>query len=70
MEQISNTKPLDVVQQESKEHRVEPESMYSNPKSFGNLLIADGAFISNLGWISILTMTISGLTMAGIGAGL
>ena len=71
MEQTSNTKSSNVAQkEESKEHRVELESMDSKPKRDKKLLIEDGAFFSNLGWISILSVTISGLTMAGIGAGL
>ena len=71
MGQISNTKPLDDAQQDlSKGHRVELCSMDSKSKRDAKSLIEDGALISNLGWISILSMTISGLSMIGIGAGL
>jgi hypothetical protein len=71
MEQISNTKSFNVTQkEESKELRVELESMDSSAKSDKKPLIEDGAIISNLGWISILSLTISGLAMAGVGAGL
>jgi len=71
MEQNSNTQSINVVQQEAlKGHRVEPDSTGSKPKSNKKPLIEDGAIISNLGWISILSLTISGLAMAGVGAGL
>lgn len=33
-------------------------------------VVDDGAFIGNLGWISILSVTIAGLTMGGFGLGL
>ena len=44
--------------------------MNTKIKSDERHLVEDGAFISNLGWISILSMTITGLAMTGIGAGL
>jgi hypothetical protein len=69
MEQNSITQSLNVVQQENlKEHRLELDSMGS--KSDKKPLIEDGAIISNLGWISILSLTISGLAMVGVGTGL
>jgi len=71
MEQNSITQSLNVVQQENlKEHRLELDSMGSKPKSDKKPLIEDGAIISNLGWICILSLTISGLAMAGVGSGL
>jgi hypothetical protein len=71
MEQNSNTQSINVVHQEKlKEHHVEPDSTGSKPKRNKKPLIEDGAIISNLGWISILTLTISGLAMAGVGAGI
>jgi hypothetical protein len=71
MEQNSITQSLNVVQQENlKEHRFELDSKGSKPNSNKRPLIEDGAIISNLGWISILSLTISGLAMAGVGAGL
>ena len=71
MEQTSNTKSYNVGQkEESRWHRVKLESTDSSTGNDKKKLIEDGAIISNLGWISILSLTISGLTMAGIGAGL
>ena len=71
MGQITNTKSPEVAQQESsKEHRFGLGNMESKPMHNGKSLIEDGALISNLGWISILSMTISGLSMIGMGAGL
>jgi hypothetical protein len=71
MEQTSNTKSFNVAQkEESKERRVELESKDPNARSDKKPLIEDGAIISNLGWISILSLTISGLSMIGVGAGL
>ena len=71
MEHTSNTKSFYVAQtDESKEHRVKLESKDSSAESGKMPLIEDGAIISNLGWISILSLTISGLSMAGVGAGL
>jgi hypothetical protein len=71
MEQTSNSKSFNVAQiEESKERRVELESKDHNARSDKKPLIEDGAIISNLGWISILSLTISGLSMVGVGAGL
>jgi hypothetical protein len=71
MEQTSNTKSYNVGQkEESRGYRVKLESTDSSTGNDKKKLIEDGAIISNLGWISILSLTISGLTMAGIGAGL
>ena len=71
MEQISHTKSFNDAQKDgSKERRVELESKDPSAKNDKMLMIGDGAFISNLGWISILSVTISGLSMVGVGAGL
>ena len=71
MEQISHTKSFnDAQKDQSKERRVELESKNPSAKNDKMLMIGDGAFISNLGWISILSVTISGLSMVGVGAGL
>ena len=71
MEQISDAKSLHVVQQEkSKELHAGLERMDSRIKSDKTLLVEDGSFISNLGWISILSMTIASITVGSIGASL
>jgi hypothetical protein len=71
MERISEAKSQKVVQQEKPDElNVEPERADTKIKSDERHLVEDGAFISNLGWISILSMTITGLAMTGIGAGL
>jgi hypothetical protein len=71
MEQNFDTKTLKVIQQEkSKELNAELERIDSKIKSDKKLLVEDGAFISNLGWISILSVTITSITMGSIGAGL
>ena len=71
MEQISHTKSFnDAQKDQSKKRRVELESKDPSAKNDKMLMIGDGAFISNLGWISILSVTISGLSMVGVGAGL
>jgi hypothetical protein len=71
MEQISDTKTLIVVQQEKlKELQAKLEKIDSKIKSDEKLLVEDGAFISNLGWISILSVTIASIAMGSIGAGL
>jgi hypothetical protein len=71
MEQISDTKTLIVVQQERlKELQAKLEKIDSKIKSDEKLLVEDGAFISNLGWISILSVTIASIAMGSIGAGL
>lgn len=71
MERNSDTLGLDVAQQEKlKELQAELETIDSKNKSDEKLLVEDGAFISNLGWISILSVTIAGITVGSIGAGL
>jgi hypothetical protein len=71
MEHNSNTQSINDVQHENlKKLHVELDSMGSMPKSDKKPLIEDGAIISNLGWISILSLTISGLAMAGVGVGI
>jgi hypothetical protein len=71
MEQISDTKTLIVVQQEKlKELQAKLEKIDSKIKSDEKLLVEDGAFISNPGWISILSVTIASIAMGSIGAGL
>jgi len=71
MEQISDTKTLIVVQQEKlKELQAKLEKIDSEIKSDKKLLVKDGAFISNLGWISILSVTIASIMMGSIGASL
>jgi len=71
MERISDAKKLKVVQQERlKELHAELKRIDSKFKSDEKLLVEDGAFISNLGWISILSVTIASVTMGSIGASL
>jgi hypothetical protein len=71
MERISDTKSLKAEQQKTlNELRSELEKIDSKIKSDEKLLVDDGALISNLGWISILSATITGLTMVSIGASL
>ena len=71
MERISDAKTLKVVQQERlKELHAELERIDSKFKSDEKLLVEDGVFISNLGWISILSVTIASITMGSIGASL
>ena len=71
MERISDTKSLNVVQHEKlKELHAELEKIDSHIKSDKKLVVDDGAIISNLGWISILSVTIASITMGSIGASL
>ena len=71
MEQILDTKTLIVVQQEKlKQLNAGLERIDSEIKSDKKLLVKDGAFISNLGWISILSVTIASIAMGSIGASL
>lgn len=71
MERISDAKTLKVVQQERlKELDAELERIDSKIKSDEKLLAEYGKFISNLGWISILSVTIASITMGSIGASL
>jgi hypothetical protein len=53
-----------------KELHAELERIDSKFKSDEKLLVEDGALISNLGWISILSVTIASITMGSIGASL
>jgi hypothetical protein len=71
MEQISDTKSPKVVQQESlQELLAKLERIDSRTRSDEKLSVDDGKIISNLGWISILSVTIAGLTMGSLGVGL
>jgi hypothetical protein len=71
MERISDAKSLKVVQQDKlKELHAELERIDSKIKGDEKLLVEDGAFISNLGWISILSVTIASITMGSMAASL
>jgi hypothetical protein len=81
MAQILDTETLRVLQQEKlkelqvqqknlKELQAELERINSKIKNHKKLLIEDCKIISNLGWISALSVTIAGITMAGIGVSL
>jgi len=71
MEKNLDTKTLKVEQQEKlRELRAELEEIDSKIKSDEKLLVEDGTIISNLGWISILSLTIASITMGSIGASL
>jgi|WetSurMetagenome_2_1015567.scaffolds.fasta_scaffold972777_1 hypothetical protein len=71
MEQISDTQSLKFVQQERLEElHAELERIDSRIKNDEKLSVDDGKIISNLGWISILSVTIAGITMGSLGFGL
>lgn len=71
MKRISDSKSLKAVQQEKlKELHDELDRIDSKIKSDEKLLVDDGAFISNLGWIGILSVTIVSVTTGSIGASL
>lgn len=71
MERISDAKSLKVVQQDKlKALHAELERIDSKIKGDEKLWVEDGAFISNLGWISISSLTIASITMGSLGAGI
>jgi hypothetical protein len=71
VERNLDTKGLKAVhQQRLKELHAELEMIDAKIKSDKKILVEDASIISNISWISILSVTIAGLTMAGIGAGL
>ena len=71
MERISDTKSLEVTQQDkSNESHAGLKRTDSKTKSDEKFVVEDGSLISNLGWITILSVTIAGITMGGIGASL
>jgi hypothetical protein len=65
MERISDTQSPKIVRQEKlKESDAESEGMDSKIKNDKKLLVEDGKFISNLGWISILSVTIASIAVS------
>jgi hypothetical protein len=69
MEQMSDTKILNVLQQERlKKLQAELETIDSKFKSDGKVMVEDGAFINNLGWICMSSLAIGSITMGSIGA--
>ncbi|HTN92998.1 MAG TPA: hypothetical protein VMJ33_00295 [Gallionella sp.] len=68
MEHTSDTKLLNAIQQEKlKALRAELEKIDTNMKSDKKHFVEDGALISNIGWISISSLTIATLAMGGFG---
>ena len=68
MEHTSDTKPLNAIQQEKlRTLREELEKIDTNMKSDKKHFVEDGALISNIGWISISSLTIATLAMGGFG---